>query len=592
MDLSWIKYYPQGLMDKIIESSTGLYGGLLRMVAKVPDNNAIEYSEATLSYRELLTAVDEAAVAFDSIGIDKDSITALFVGGIPATVISSYALDKIGSGIVFCYPDEKKQRIIEILSQTSADTVIVSYDQYNYMSSFLDETGVKRIIVCSLYDFMSPGFAIKERFARSVEGKAEKKLQQDSKIPIYFWRNLVKRGGSEHDFLYDVRDHDEGRFIFTNGLFEHEAKGCLLSGSAIDTFAEISSFLTQPMKKKMKRPARVLCLIDKCYVFGFVYGIHCTLMNGNCACLSDKYNDTHRKGAISSIEPDVIVGFPTQFSNIPNVKHLKSLNFSFLKEVIVCAGTLSAEARTAFQTFMNRHGSKCRITEIIGLGETIGTHYMLPEWVNDKSVGIPLPGVLCKVVDRNGMEELPVGQTGDLCVCTPCLMNGYLNDESLTEKHMFKMKDGRTWFFPDIKGYCDENGMFYMRNDDVREYEIGGVFVDPVIVDSVISNVYGVEKCCTVSIEDETGVARLIVEVVPNERLLLENDRLVDLKNEIEKECEMMLPKAMRPTDVEFRVYLPVLSDGRVDYKTMLEQVKEERLERQQDSPEIKEENV
>ena len=143
MDLSWIKYYPQGLMDKIIESSTGLYGGLLRMVAKVPDNNAIEYSETTLSYRELLTAVDEAAVAFDSIGIDKDSITALFVGGIPATVISSYALDKIGSGIVFCYPDEKKQRIIEILSQTSADTVIVSYDQYNYMSSFLDETGLE-----------------------------------------------------------------------------------------------------------------------------------------------------------------------------------------------------------------------------------------------------------------------------------------------------------------------------------------------------------------------------------------------------------------------------------------------------------------
>ena len=50
MDLSWIKYYPKGLMDKIIESSTGIYGGLLRMVAKVPDNNAIEYSDSKKSF--------------------------------------------------------------------------------------------------------------------------------------------------------------------------------------------------------------------------------------------------------------------------------------------------------------------------------------------------------------------------------------------------------------------------------------------------------------------------------------------------------------------------------------------------------------
>lgn len=592
MDLSWIKYYPKGLMDKIIESSTGIYGGLLRMVEKNPDYSAIEYSDETLSFRELRTAVDDAAVAFDSIGIDKDSTVSVFVGGIPATVISAYALDKIGSGIVFCYPDEKKQRIIEQIESTNTDTLIVSYDQYNYMNSFIGETKVKRIIVCSLYDFMSPGFAIRERFARSVEGNAEKKLQQNSRIPIYFWRSLVKRGGSDLDFLYDVRDHDDGRFIFTGGLAEREAKACMISGSAIDTFAEITAFLSEPLKKQLKRPARVLTLIDKCYVMGFVYGVHATLMNGNCACLFDKFNDTYRKGAISVIEPDIIIGFPSQISNMPNAKSLKNLNFSFLKEIVVCAAALSAEARASVTEFLSRHGSKCRILQIIGLGETIGSHYMLPEWVNDKSVGIPLPGVLSKVVDRNGMEELPVGQTGDLAVCTPCIMNGYLGDESLTEKHMFKMKDGRLWFFPGIKGYCDENGMFYMRNDTVREYEIGGVFVDPVLVDSVICNVYGVEKCCTVTVDDPNGVSRLIVEVVPNERLLLDNDKLVDLKNDIEKECEMMLPKAMRPSDVEFRVYLPTRSDGEVDYKAMLEQVYEERLERQKDSPSDKEENV
>ena len=101
---------------------------------------------------------------------------------------------------------------------------------------------------------MSPGFAIRERLARATEGKAEKKLQQDSGIPLYFWRNLVKRGGSDLDFLYDVRDHDDGRFIFASGRFaEHEAKACMLSGSAIDTFAEITAFLAQPLKKKLKR---------------------------------------------------------------------------------------------------------------------------------------------------------------------------------------------------------------------------------------------------------------------------------------------------------------------------------------------------
>src|SRR4029077_12074081 len=42
------------------------------------------------------------------------------------------------------------------------------------------------------------------------------------------------------------------------------------------------------------------------------------------------------------------------------------------------------------------------------------------------SVGIPMPDVECKVVDiETGTRELAVGETGELCVRGPNLMDGY-----------------------------------------------------------------------------------------------------------------------------------------------------------------------
>ena len=69
------------------------------------------------------------------------------------------------------------------------------------------------------------------------------------------------------------------------------------------------------------------------------------------------------------------------------------------------------------------------------------------------TVGQPLPGIACRIVDASSLEPVPIGQTGILLVTGPTVMLGYLGRDDLTAG---ALHDG--WFNTGDRAMMDEEG--------------------------------------------------------------------------------------------------------------------------------------
>ncbi|MFL6117569.1 MAG: class I adenylate-forming enzyme family protein [Catenulispora sp.] len=107
------------------------------------------------------------------------------------------------------------------------------------------------------------------------------------------------------------------------------------------------------------------------------------------------------------------------------------------------------------------------------------------------SVGRPLPGTVCRVVDETG-GELPPGAVGELTVAGPHVMPGYWNAPELTARRFRPDAAGTVWLHTGDLFRADADGYLYFvgRHDDV--YKVNGFRVGAAEVEAAALDVPGV----------------------------------------------------------------------------------------------------
>jgi acyl-CoA synthetase (AMP-forming)/AMP-acid ligase II len=111
------------------------------------------------------------------------------------------------------------------------------------------------------------------------------------------------------------------------------------------------------------------------------------------------------------------------------------------------------------------------LTEVAG----VATH-LLPDAHRDPghperlvSAGQPLPGCELRIVDPATLEDLPVGEHGEIWLRTPQLMKGFLNQPEETAKVI--TEDG--WFRSGDLGRLDDEGFVFVQ-DRIKDMIISG----------------------------------------------------------------------------------------------------------------------
>jgi acyl-CoA synthetase (AMP-forming)/AMP-acid ligase II len=156
-----------------------------------------------------------------------------------------------------------------------------------------------------------------------------------------------------------------------------------------------------------------------------------------------------------------------------------------------------------------------------------------------QSVGRALPGVEIAVLNPAG-RRCPRGETGEVAVRTPSVMNGYFRDDAKTAE---RIRDG--WLLTGDFGRLDANGFLTLLGRRDREFKFRGRRVHPGYIEQIIFTHPDVEEVHVAPAEGPQGeyIRATVKAHVASEEGLAE---------ELRKLCRRHLPAFLVPSD--FRV--------------------------------------
>lgn len=580
LNTRWSDYYGDNEQRSDLDLTKTLYGTLKAVVAEHPERVAIEYGKVHITYGALLEHIENAAAAFAARGIGKGDKVALCNTGVPSTIISLYALNKIGA--VVCMVSHKcpKNRFVEHMKQTGCRTAIMSADMFGEFYTLLGDTQITNVIITRVRDY----FTIRDRMGMAIiKLTARDRFRYDQSLlpegfTMIMWDRLMKDRGDYPDVEEAKRDiEDTSHIFFTGNAGDTQAPVCV-SDSAVNNEISLQMFMIGEASGDGDRPLKIMSFVEKAFIYGFCTGIHLPLISGNTIVLCADHNISFPVAEFNFYKPDVFIGYPSIVSGLTGNSRIHDSALASLK-TILSGGDLFAGAQLSkVGTYLRERGCTAKIYQTYGTAETMSV-CIFKESGDDaeRLLGIPLPGVAVKVCERDTMGEMPVGRKGEICVLTPARISGYYDNEDADNRFLRHQPDGRVWVMTGDIGHMDERGMIYFDGNSGRNFERLGSQIYPQLIESEIRNVYGVTDVCVVPVDNPDGSIDIVAVVVPMSDYLFNNDRLRNIKSSIELECSLLLPAVMCPDDVEFRAYIPKGAYGRPDYKQIAESVAENR---------------
>ena len=203
--------------------------------------------------------------------------------------------------------------------------------------------------------------------------------------------------------------------------------------------------------------------------------------------------------ALRLIEQEKITGFtgvPTMSRELINHPDFDTRDVSSLTSL---AGG-GAPVQPDLIEKIDSHGAHVIPAQGYGLTETCGMATgSYGKFLTEKphSAGIAMPVCEIKTVDELG-NDLPRGETGEICIYGPHIIKGYLNRPDATAETIV---DG--WLHTGDIGYVDEDNFVYLVDRAKDMVLRGGENVYCSEVEAAIYSYPGVSECSVFSVPDE-----------------------------------------------------------------------------------------
>ena len=279
---------------------------------------------------------------------------------------------------------------------------------------------------------------------------------------------------------------------------------------------------------------------------------------------------------IAKHQATIMFGTSTFFRLYCKNKKIHPLMLQSLRIAVSGAEKLNADIRTAFN-------SKFSIDIYEGYGATETTPVAsvnIPDKLSLQdfkvqlgnktgSVGMPLPGTSCKIVDIKTHAELPTGEAGMILVGGSQVMQGYLNQPEKTDDVIVNINEQR-WYITGDKGYIDTDGFLFILDRYSRFAKIGGEMVSLSMVEAsyreaihTLLQIDDYELAATNIPDDKKGERIVILSTIDlNKKFTAEQLNSFGLNN-------LAIASAYFTVDT-----LPKLGTGKIDLSTLKKQAK------------------
>lgn len=306
--------------------------------------------------------------------------------------------------------------------------------------------------------------------------------------------------------LPEIDEEDVALMLYTSGT-TGKPKGVMLTHKNLISSAKAAADASELDKRE--KGQIVISAMPMAHIFGV------GVMNGGYLIperLTDGYGvqmawfDTERfMQLIQEHKAQLFPAVPTILALILSHPNVDKYDLSSLEEVVCGAAPLPPELAKGF---MERYG--CKVREIYGATECtgIGSANRISHEYRPGSCGQAYFNTPIKIFDDND-NELPTGETGEVCVTGPCVMKGYKN---LPEETAAALRNG--WFHTGDMGYLDEDGYLYIVDRKKDMILRGGENIYPAELEAIMYGLEEIAEAAVVGVPDPVYGENVISFVV------------------------------------------------------------------------------
>lgn len=543
LEKPWLKSYLPEVPPEIEFKKIFLTDYLTSAVNEFPDKMALNFQGYAMTYKELDAMVNIMATCLNQLGVKKGDRVAILLPNVIPCVVAYYAAMKIGAIVVMNNPLYTDRELEHQFNDSGAKILITLDLLCNRMIDLRATTSIKDIIYTSIGDYLP----FPKNLLFPLVAK-KKKLAADVKPAdhVHKWKDMIKKYPAFNTEVKVAWD-DVAMFQYTGGT-TGVSKGVML------THANLSSQIQQAMNwfPMLKRGVETtLSALPFFHIFGLTTAMNFAVAMGWGNILVPKPQPEQLLETIRKFKPTFTPLVPTMFIGMLAHKDIDKTDLSCIKGCFSGSAPLPIEVIKEFE-----QKSGAVIVEGFGMTETSPVTHMNPFDPSRRkigSVGIPASNTLARIVDLSGnMEDVPVGESGELVVKGPQVMKGYHNNPKATSETIV---DG--WLRTGDIARMDEDGYFYIV-DRIKDMIIsGGYNVYPRDIDEVLYEHPKVVEACSIGVPHQSRGEAIKAFVV-----LKENETATQA--EIISFCEKHLAKYKLPTEIEFRTELPKTNVGKI----------------------------
>ena len=477
---------PFPVREQVIDGVTRkVFGGLpdsLRdyyaYAATHGDKELLIDRDRRLSFAQVLKLAGGLGAALtDKYGISKGDRVAIAMRNSPEWCICFMAITSIGAVAVPMNSWWRGDELAYALQDSGASLVIVDDARYRRLASWLAQASVAVI-------------------GMDVDGKGlpESVDRLEDLLTGIYQASLS---------AVPIAPDEPAMILYTSGSTGHP-RGVISTHrnvmSAIGTWLVIATaigVLEGSLGQEPERQPAILLTVPLFHVTGLNSMFLFSLGIGRKIVLMHKWDVAD---ALKLIEHEKVThfnGVPTMSMELMNHPQLGDYDVTSLVELASGGAARPADQVAALnERFPQAYPSAgYGLTETNAVGCIIGQDDYCDR---PRSVGQPTPPLVeVRIVDENG-EALAQGERGEICLRTPALATGYLNQPAMTEQAFV---DG--WFHTGDVGYLDHEGFLYIV-DRLKDIIIrGGENISCAEVEEALYAHSAVAEAAVFSVPDE-----------------------------------------------------------------------------------------
>jgi len=534
-----------------------------------------------MTYRDLIISSDTLAQAFYNAGVRERDTVSIFTINMPIVQQCMLSLSKIGATMAWIDLRSKAKDVIKYINGTNCKTVVVFEDVLPLIESVIDETDIKKVIVSSPKDYLSPMVKILATLKDKADGK---KINIPSDKRFVRFSDFIKSTKSDAIVRPITFDKERPSLIVQSSGSTGKPKQIVHSEYNFNSAVQKMAYSDLPFYKGNTMHISIPPFI----IYGLgnsIYGSLVFTMKAEMNPFVSEntvYDDLGKfdislaaplhyryiyrkleelKKEIEELEKDTSTSAKRELGK--KLKELKRVltGIERVKAFVSGGDKIGSDELIEMQQTFNKV-----IANGYGNNECLGATVVSPMFANRPgSIGVPMHGVDVKIISQETGEPLPPMCVGELYISSDNLFLEYMNNPEETSRIKITDDFGKQWVKTGDLCYIDKDGFIVPKGRNRRVIKKEAFKISPDTIEEVISSLPFISECVVVGVDDEKSLS------VPMAFIVLKDGSIEfeEAVQKIKQRCIEELPDYEVPTYYEQIDKIPYTPNDKQDFLTL-----------------------